>query len=96
MARPKDINIRKNRIKSIILTFKAAWILKELKKIRPNFELSSYVSEHIIRDFEIDPKSFLKFELGKINIKLDELEAKRDIVVNNIIEIKKHEGENEI
>ena len=91
MSRPKSLSVRKNRIKSVILSFKASWIIKELKKVRPSFNLSEYVSEHVVRDFEINPKGFLKFELGKLNVEIEVLEEKRNVLVNNIIELKQLE-----
>ena len=91
VARPKSLSIRKNRIRSVILNEKAAWLLKEVKSIRHGFDFSRYISEHVVRDFELNVKGYLKYELGKLNISIEDLESKKSVLINNILDLKQQE-----
>ena len=50
-GRPRKLNKSKDRVYTISLSEKAALLLQDLKRKRPNFLLGRYVSEHLVRDF---------------------------------------------
>lgn len=51
-GRPKAHQKRDGRKHTIRLSEQAEFLIREVKKQRPNFELGPYISSRIIRDFE--------------------------------------------
>lgn len=75
IGRPKDYTKKNNRRHGVLLNENAEVVLREVKKKRPDFNLSRYVTEHLIRDFE-DPIQREKREIIEIQKQVDALHRK--------------------
>lgn len=76
-GRPKKASKKDNRRHSVLLSEKAELIYREIKKKRPQFNLSRYLCEHLVRDFE-DPESQLKEEIRETQKQIDLLYKKNN------------------
>ncbi|MFW6233142.1 MAG: hypothetical protein ACOC3Z_00600 [Nanoarchaeota archaeon] len=63
MARPRKCEKREYRKKTVRLNEKSAYILNKIKQKRPMFNFSEYVSQCLIRDFELNTNKYLAFKL---------------------------------
>ena len=82
-GRPKDYTKKKNRRRTVLLTEKAMYIIREVLKSRPNFNFSRYVSEHICKDFE-DPVSWEREKIIENQKKIDALYAENNKRVERV------------
>lgn len=73
-GRPKKTDSSLNRRHTIIFNEKAEIIFRKVCKERGTKWLHEYVSEHIVRDFEMNPKAFLLRKLQSKQQERDELE----------------------
>ena len=92
-GRPKDIKSKKGRMHTIILSEKAESCLRQIKKKRVSFNLSRYLSEHIILDFDLEPDKFLKTVIAKNNIEIERLYQENKKIADNIMELKNNKQE---
>lgn len=98
IGRPKKYINPQDRKKLIMLTEKASILFKNVQRVRPNFNFSRYVSEHIINDFgSLDGMiKVLKREIGKNNKEIDAMQEENKKLVFKIKELQEEEMVREI
>lgn len=94
-GRPKSITKRENRFKTVALNELAFLNLEKIRKERPLFDFSRYVSECLINDFSgiegiIRVK---KLEIGELNKEIGVLQDKISRLVVEIRELQEEEIE---
>jgi hypothetical protein len=82
-GRPKSINTRAGRIRTIILSEQAELLIRTVTKKRDLFDFSRYVSEHIVADFGGDEYSYLKHQLSLKQKEADKLYKE----INSLVEM---------
>lgn len=92
-GRPRKISFAKNRRVVLYLNEKAYFLFKKMCKVRGSASwLHDYVSEYIIRDFELDPEEYLKFQMLCIAQKRDEMQHEIEVqfhtVANQLQELR--------
>jgi hypothetical protein len=92
MPKNKVVTTKKGRLKSIMLSTPAALIYHQVKKKRPAFDFSRYVSEHIIRDFYTHRVDCLKLLISENQKKIDDLYKENKSLVEEIQHLKNKEN----
>ena len=86
-GRPKKYKDPEKRRKTVKLNERAALILDQVRKKRPGFDLSRYLSEHLIKDFET-PENWLKEQLAENQKQIDALYKENNKIAEKIRQIK--------
>jgi len=96
-GRPTNPESKKGRTHVILLTMKAEFVLREIKKKRQQFNLSRYVTEHIIQDFGNNNTDIntIRMEMNSLNKDVAEKEARITELVEKIRVIKVNQMEKE-
>jgi len=96
-GRPTNPESKKGRTHVILLTTEAEFVLREIKKKRQQFNISRYVTEHIIRDFGNNNTEIntIRMELNSLNKDVAEKEARITELVEKIRVIKINQMEKE-
>lgn len=93
VGRPRKISFARNRKYSVLLSEKADLLFRKMCKVRGGASwLHEYVSENIVRDFELDPEEYLKFQMLCLAQKRDEMQHDIEIqfhaVANQLQELR--------
>jgi len=84
----RHTKIKVKRRKNVILSEKANFLLNKILEQRKDFNLSRYLSEHIIRNFNLEPIKFLKYQIAENNKKIDALSRENQQLSEKIQEIR--------
>ena len=70
-GRPKNIRTKKGRSHYLILSERAEFLLREIRKQKPDFNFSRYVSSHLINDFQQNNIAYKKLRIKIIQEEID-------------------------
>jgi len=100
MARPKDVDNKKKRTRSALLSKRAFETLKTQIHLFGSFNWSAWVSKKVIEDFGRGPEAQLMAQINELqeeaNISREQFEAKIRVVaslLSDLREKKKEKGE---
>jgi len=90
-GRPKDIRKAKNRRHTVRLNERAEYIYQKICKQRGTKWIHDYLSEHLVHDFELDPKNYALFKILMLQKERDLIEDQIAGLAHKIEVLKKKE-----
>ncbi len=96
-GRPTNPESKKGRTHSALLSVKSELILRKIKKQRPEFNFSQYVSRRILDDFGTNTSELaaLRLELASLHGDVSKKEGRMQEVMIQIKDLQLAEADNE-
>ncbi len=83
---------RNKRKRNIILTEPAHILYKQVRKQKPHWDFSRWVSMKLMEEFELDERDLLKKRLGALNMEKERVIKEYDAKIRALVEMLKDEG----